>query len=254
MGLLGNRIYQATPEAFLGHKLFYTLDQRDNHIDSLQNFKPLLAEKKYYQLSLLGKPLTCGCEIAWLRNNSIHENLGSLRCNSPQGFSRYLAWCFPLTGCSSMTSVSVSHKTKENCEDDSDIKLSSLTVALERNGVNVTWTKTRPGMVTGFKVEYHPVGKSVDIETSSILVHLEMEFVILTNLPKDKVYNICVTAVLHSELKSLLPVCAEVKTSYARANIVIFLATALGLCILLVLFLTACQFSRRNYDSCTSND
>ncbi|XP_064607102.1 toll-like receptor 6 [Liolophura sinensis] len=254
LDLSGNRIYQATAEAFHGHYLFYTVDLRDNQIVSLQSFKPMLTERKYYRLSLSGNPLACGCEIAWLRNNSVHENLGSIRCQAPQNFVRFLAWCFPLTGCPAMSSVSVTDKTKEICKDDSHIELSNLTVAVERDDANVTWTKTGPGTMTGVTVEYYSVD-NVDVKRA-ILVHPEMEFVVLTDLLEEKVYNICVAAVLHSEIKNPA-VCAIVKTTDAGVNIIIFLATALGVCILLVLFLMTCvclQKRSHKYDPGTSNN
>ncbi|XP_064604504.1 leucine-rich repeat-containing protein 70-like [Liolophura sinensis] len=196
-----------------------------------------------------GNPLTCGCEIAGLRNGTVPDKIDLVRCHSPRAFTGYLAVCFPLSACSGSVSVSVSDKTRWLCEQDSNIKLSNLTVTVENGVVSVTWTKTGPGMMTGYRVEYHPVN---DIGMGgSTLVHPETEKVLLDDLSKDTTYNICVFAVVGSRRKSpavctvILVISARNETPFAEGGVVIGLASALGLCVLLAGAVTICLYVRK---------
>ncbi|XP_064607104.1 protein artichoke-like [Liolophura sinensis] len=244
--LSGNRLHRVTTETFDRYELLYHLDLRDNDIISLNSFN---ISNRFPELFLTGNPLTCGCEIAGLRNGTMPDKIDLVRCHSPRAFTGYLAVCFPLSACSSSVSVSVSDKTRWLCEQDSNIKLSNLTVTVENGVVSVTWTKTGPGMMTGYRVKYHPVN---DIGMGgSTLVHPETEKVLLDDLSMDTTYNICVFAVVRSRRKGpavctgIPVISARNETPFAEGGVVIGLASALGLCVLLAGAVTICLCVRK---------
>lgn len=250
--LSGNRLHRATTEAFDRNILLYHLDLRNNYIASLDSFN---ISGKFQKLSLTGNPLSCGCDIAWLRNATVPDQMDAVRCQSPQAFSGYLAVCFSLSACPASVSLSVSDSTEKLCSQDSNIKLSNLNVTVENDLLRVSWTKRGPGRMTGYRVEYHPVNHAQ--MGASTLVHPEEEKMLIIDLSKNTNYSLCVFAVLHSQSKSPV-ICTEIhvgaqvdlitarkRTTYAEAGVVIGLASALGLFVLLAGAVIVCLCVRQ---------
>ncbi|XP_064605956.1 uncharacterized protein LOC135470840 [Liolophura sinensis] len=247
--LSGNRIHRVSPNAFSGiTKYYFTLDLRDNKLVGLENIQPIMEKFQSLRLSLSGNPLVCGCEIDWLRNDSIRQKVDSVRCQTPRSAFRYLAWCFPLTGCQGTLPMSFTEATRKICEMDSNLELSNLSVTASKGVTNVTWTKIGPGVITGFRLEFHPVD---EVESRfSFLVHQDVNYAILTNLVEGKTNNICVTAELASQSGGSV-VCIQTSLSLVEAfsaglPLVAGLGSALGVCVIIALLTIICLAYRQS--------
>ncbi|XP_064605227.1 protein artichoke-like [Liolophura sinensis] len=246
--LSGNRIHRVSPNAFDGiTNHYFTLDLRDNKLVSLENIQPIIEKFQSLRLSLSGNPLACGCEIDWLRNDSIRQKLDSVRCQTPRSAFRYLSWCFPLTGCQDTMPMSFTAATRKICEMDSNLELSNLSVTASKGVSNVTWTKIGPGVITGFRLELH---SDDEVESrNSFLVHHDVNYAILTNLVEGKTYNICVTAELASPSGG--SVCIQTSLSLVEAfssglPLVAGLGSAVGICVIIALLTIICLTCRQS--------
>lgn len=213
LDLSGNRIHQITAEALKGKEMLGSnLDLRDNNLTSLESFKPLLAGNSfiYERVQLSGNPITCGCELYWLRHGFASSKLSNVTCHSRSSMTSYLASTFPLDKC--RTTASATDTKFTLCENYPEIELSDLTVIEQKGVANVTWVKHGHGLMTGYRVRYLPID---DVKMkSSILVHPKVEFVVLSDLWMDTIYKICVSAVLNSRRKSS-EICTDIHILYS---------------------------------------
>ncbi|XP_064604505.1 protein artichoke-like [Liolophura sinensis] len=208
LDLSGNRIHQITAESLKGQqKLNSKIDLSHNNLTTLESFKPLLELNNfiYDRVQLSGNPISCGCELAWLRNDFAITKLSDVRCHSPSSMTSYLASSFPLDRC--RKTLSVTDRNVSLCKNDPAIKLSSVAVEVEKDVANVSWVKHGHGTMTGFRVRY----RSIDNEKmeDALLVQPDVEFVVLADLRMDKIYKICVSVVQISRRKSP-EICADV--------------------------------------------